>query len=123
VKPVRIWLIGAGTVGTWLLDVLDSQAERLASRSGLRPTVVGLATARGGFAYHGRGLDLPSVSAAASAGRSIADLRGVDRWPSAIEGLRATEADLLVEVSASPSTGGQAGVTHMRERRTSSFPG
>jgi homoserine dehydrogenase len=39
----------------------------------------------------------------------------VGRWPSTIEGLRATEADLLVEVSASPAADGEPGVTHMRE--------
>ena len=122
VKPLRIWLIGVGTVGTWLLGVLDSQAQRLASRYGVRLTIVGLATARGGFAYHGRGLDLASVLAATSAGRSIADLRGVDRWPSAIEGLRATDADLLVEVSASRSADGEPGVAHMREALQRAIP-
>jgi homoserine dehydrogenase len=65
---------------------------------------------------------MASVLAAASAGRSIADLREVDRWPSAIEGLRATEADLLVEVSASPSTGGEPGVAHMREALQRAIP-
>jgi homoserine dehydrogenase len=121
VKPLRIWLIGAGAVGTWLLRVLDSQAQRLASRYGVRLTIVGVATARGGFAYHGPGLDPASVLAAASAGRSIADLRGVERWPSALEGLRATEADLLVEVSASPATG-EPGVAHMREALRRAIP-
>lgn len=122
VQPLRIWLIGAGTVGTWLLGALDSQAQRLASRYGVRLTIVGLATARGGFAYHGPGLDPASVLAAVSAGRSIADLRGVERWPSAIAGLRATEADLLVEVSASPATSGEPGVTHMREALQRAIP-
>jgi homoserine dehydrogenase len=122
VRPVRIWLIGAGTVGTWLLGVLDSQAERLASRYGVHLTVVGLATAREGFAYDGSGLDLASVLAATPAGRSIADLRGVDRWPSAIEGIRATEADLLVEVSASPPADGEPGAAHMREALRREIP-
>jgi homoserine dehydrogenase len=39
----------------------------------------------------------------------------VRRWPSAIEGLRATEADLLVEVTASPSVDGEPGGAHIRE--------
>jgi homoserine dehydrogenase len=122
VKPRRIWLIGAGTVGTWLLGALDSRAERLASRYGVRLTVVGLATARDGFVYDGSGLDLASLLAADPAGRSIADLRGVDRWPSALEGLRATEADLLVEVSASPAADGEPGVAHMREALRRGIP-
>jgi homoserine dehydrogenase len=36
-------------------------------------------------------------------------------WPSAIEGLRATEADLLAEVTASPQGDGEPGLTHIRE--------
>ena len=49
VKPLRIWLVGTGTVGTWLAGVLSSQRERLAARYGLDATVVGVASARGGF--------------------------------------------------------------------------
>ena len=48
-KPLRIWLVGTGTVGTWLAGVLSSQRERLAARYGLDATVVGVASARGGF--------------------------------------------------------------------------
>jgi len=105
VKPLRIWLVGTGTVGTWLAGVLGSQRERLAARYGLDAAIVGAASARGGFVYDANGLD-PASLADAAGGRS--------HWPSTIEGLRATEADLLVEVSASPADG-EPGVTHMRE--------
>ncbi len=114
-KPLRIWLVGFGTVGQWLVRVLGSQGERLGDRYGIAVTVVGLANARDGFIYDGSGLDLPSVLASASDGRSIAEQPGVRCWPSAIEGLRATEADLLVEVTASPHTDGEPGLAHMRE--------
>jgi homoserine dehydrogenase len=115
VKPLRIWLVGFGMVGQWLVRALDSQAERLARRYGIGVTLVGLANARDGFIYDGNGLDLPSLVALASRGQSIAEQPGVRCWPSAIEGLRATEADLLVEVTASPSTDGEPGLAHMRE--------
>jgi homoserine dehydrogenase len=115
VKPLRIWLVGFGMVGQWLVRALDSQAERLAGRYGIGVTLVGLANARDGFIYDEAGIDLPSVLALASRGGSIAEQPGVRSWPSAIEGLRATEADLLVEVTASPSTDGEPGLAHMRE--------
>jgi homoserine dehydrogenase len=115
VKPLRIWLVGFGTVGQWLVRALDAQADRLAGRYGVAVTVVGLANARDGFIYHGDGLDPASVLALASGGRSLAEQPGVRWWPSAIEGLRATEADALVEVTASTSTDGEPGLTHMRE--------
>ena len=53
--------------------------------------------------------------AAAAGGRPITGQPGARVWPSAIEGLRATEADLLVEVTASPPADGEPGLTHMRE--------
>ena len=114
-RPLRIWLVGFGTVGRWVVRALDSQRERLAGRYGIGVTVVGLASARDGFVYAGDGLDLRSVLGLASEGRSIAAQRGVHCWPTAIEGLRATEADLLVEVTASPSADGEPGVAHIRE--------
>jgi homoserine dehydrogenase len=127
VKPLRIWLVGTGTVGTWVAGALGSQRERLASRYGLDVMVVGAASARGGFVYDAGGLDLAVLATGAHGGRPAAggpspgegpppaEGRGVGRWPSTIEGLRATEADLLVEVSASPAADGEPGATHMRE--------
>jgi len=114
VSPLRVWLIGFGTVGRWVAGVLDEQADRLTSRYGCELTVVGIANARDGFVYDGHGLDLGSVLAAAESGRPITEQRGARAWPSAIEGLRATEADLLVEVTASPPDG-EPGLTHMLE--------
>jgi homoserine dehydrogenase len=78
-------------------------------------SVVGIANARDGFVYDERGLDLGSVLAAAESGRPITEQRGARAWPGAIGGLRATEADLLVEVTASPPAVGEPGLTHMRE--------
>jgi homoserine dehydrogenase len=122
VKPLRIWLVGFGTVGQWLARALDGQAERLGVRYGIGVTVVGLANARDGFIYDGNGLDLRSVLRLASAGRSIAAQPDMRCWPSTIEGLRATEADLLVEVTASRSTDGEPGLTHMREALKRGIP-
>jgi homoserine dehydrogenase len=115
VKPQRIWLIGLGTVGQWIVRALDTHEQRLASRYGVGFTVVGIATARDGFVYDGDGLDLTTVLGLASRGGSIIEQPGVRYWPNAIDGLRATEADLLVEVTASPSTDGEPGFAHMRE--------
>jgi homoserine dehydrogenase len=120
--PLRIWLVGFGTVGQWLVRALDSQAERLAVRYGIAVRVVGIATARAGFAYDCNGLHLPSLLGRGSEGGSIADLPGVGRWPSTIEGLRATEADLLVEVAASRSSDGEPGAAHMREALQRGIP-
>src|SRR5262249_47484940 len=122
VSPLRIWLVGFGMVGRWLAGALDAQAGWLASRYGLAVSVVGIANARDGFVYDANGLDLGSVLGAAAAGRPVTGRRGARVWPIAIDGLRATEADLLVEATASPQVDGEPGLSHMREALRRGIP-
>jgi homoserine dehydrogenase len=112
---MRISLVGFGTVGRWLAAALHSQAERLTARYGVEATIVGVANARDGFVHDPDGLDAGALLGLADEGRSIAEHPGAGHWPTALEGLRATEADLLVEVTASPAVDGEPGVAHMRE--------
>ncbi len=106
---MRVWVVGLGTVGSWLLRALDSQRRRLEQRYGCTFTVVGAASAREGFVHADDGLDVPALLDG-----SIAELPGVTHWPRATDGLRATEADVLVEVTGSPEDG-EPGYAHMRE--------
>jgi homoserine dehydrogenase len=119
---LRAWLVGFGTVGRWVAGALYAQADQLVSRYGREVTVVGIGSARDGFVYHSDGLDLGSVLAAAAGGRPITGQPGARVWPTAIEGLRATEADLLVEVTGSPPASGEPGLTHMREALRRGIP-
>jgi homoserine dehydrogenase len=115
VRKVRIWVVGFGTVGGWLLRALDMHADRLAARYGIGVTVVGLANARDGFIYDPAGLDLGALAGLASGRAPITRLDGTRHWPTALEGLRVTEADILVEVTASPGADGEPGFSHLRE--------
>jgi len=112
---MRIALVGFGTVGRWLAQALDSSAERLLARYGVRFTVIALANARDGFVHVADGIDLGGALSLAAAGRPLTGLAGAEHWPTAIEGLRATRPDLLVEVTASPAADGEPGLSHMRE--------
>jgi homoserine dehydrogenase len=118
VKQVRVWVVGFGTVGGWLLRTLHSRADRLAERHGVAFAVVGLANRRDGFVYHEEGLDIPSLLG----GVPLSEHPEVRHWPSALEGLRATDADVLVEVTASPSDDGEPGLSHMREALGRAIP-
>ncbi len=112
---MRIWVVGLGTVGRWLLRTLDSQREQLERRYGLAPVVVGVANARHGFIHRPDGLDLPTILALAEDGRPLTEHPGVSHWRDALAGLQETEADVLVEVTQSPPTDGEPGYAHMRE--------
>lgn len=121
-RPLRVWLVGFGMVGRWLVRTLDSDAARLRARYGLEPAVVGVAAARGGFVYDEAGVDLKSLAALAAAGGSLGELAAARRLPTALDGLRATEADVLVEVTASPSEAGEPGRSHMLEALRRGIP-
>jgi homoserine dehydrogenase len=121
-KDVRVWIVGLGTVGQWLLRALHEHAARLEGRYGFVPTVVGVASARHGFVHDADGLDLRILLEHVSSGRPLSELPGVRHWRSAVEGLGATDADVLVEVTASPAESGEPGVTHMREALRRGIP-
>ena len=76
-KPLRVWLVGFGTVGRWVMRALDSERERLAGNYGVELTVVGLANARDGFIYAGNGLDLPFALFAATPKLQAAQLENL----------------------------------------------
>jgi homoserine dehydrogenase len=120
--PLRIWLVGFGVVGRWVARALEAQSDLLGARYGRKLIVAGIGNARDGFVYHPDGLDLAAVLAAAAAGQPITGQPGARVWGSAIEGLRATEADLLVEVTASPPADGEPGLAHMREALQRGIP-
>jgi homoserine dehydrogenase len=86
----RIWIVGRGTVGRWVADAItDNRA--LEERYGVAFEIVGSATRRGGFTEPG--------------GR---------QWADPLEGMRATEADVLVQTMASPQSG-EPGAGYIRE--------
>jgi homoserine dehydrogenase len=122
VKDVRVWIVGLGTVGQWLLRALDEHAATLEGRYGFAPKIVGVANARHGFVHDVEGLDPVIVLEQVSNGRPLGELPGVRHWDDAVEGLRATEADVLVEVTASPAESGEPGITHMREALRRGIP-
>jgi homoserine dehydrogenase len=122
VKDVRIWIVGLGTVGQWLLRALHEHAARLEGRYGFVPRIVGVANARHGFVYDADGLDPMIVLEHVSGGRPLGELPGVQHWHDVVEGLSATEADALVEVTASPAESGGPGFVHMREALQRGIP-
>jgi homoserine dehydrogenase len=114
-RRVRIWVVGLGTVGQWLLRAIDANERGLAERHGVAFDVVAIANRREGIVFREEGLDIRAALEGAARGDALTQLAHTARWTDALEGMRATEADVLVEVSASPAADGEPGIAHMRE--------
>jgi len=100
----------------WLLRSLEVHSQRLRGRYGVTVRVVGVANAHEGFAYRERGWSCLAgrrVDRRAGRRRALAD---------SARGLRATEADVLVEVTGSRSSDGEPGLSHMREALERAIP-
>ena len=111
--PIRVAMVGFGTVGRWLARAAAARSPTLAERYGLSISFVGIGTERHGYVHAPDGLDL-GAALAAPRDRPLGEL-GDTHWPTAAEGLRATEADVVVEVTGSRGADGEPGLTHIRE--------
>jgi homoserine dehydrogenase len=114
--------VGFGTVGQWLIRALNDHAERLQQRYGLSFEVVGIANRRDGFVYRENGIDIQSALELVAAGDSLRRLPDVSHSDTALEGMRATDADVLVEVGASPPSNGESGRSHLEEALKRGIP-
>jgi homoserine dehydrogenase len=112
---VRVSIVGLGTVGGWVLRALERQGTRLRDEHGVEFSVVALATRSDGFVHRAEGIDPAEALAARGSGASLETLAGVSVWPDALAGLKATETDVLVEVSQSPPSDGEPGISHLQE--------
>lgn len=111
---LRTILTGVGNIGRTFLEVVEARRERLRSRYGLTLVPVGLADASG-TAADPSGLDVGAAVALKRQRRSVAALPGVGRpGQTALELLRTTEADLLIEATPTDPAGGQPGLDLVR---------
>jgi homoserine dehydrogenase len=110
VRKVRLLLIGAGNVGRRFLDLLVRKDGTLRDRLGLELIVVGVAD-RSGAATSAEGLVPEQIMALKRAGQGVA---GYPTWGRpgllALEMVRSTDADLLLEASPANMKDGQPGL-------------
>ena len=78
-------------------------------------SLVGVANARHGFVYRQDGLHIPSLLELAAKKGPLTDHPGITRWDSALEGLQASSADILVEVTPTNLRDAEPGMSHIRE--------
>ncbi|MGQ9458172.1 MAG: homoserine dehydrogenase [Anaerolineae bacterium] len=114
VRTVDALLIGLGNLGRRLLQILDRKEDDLARTYGLRVRVVGVAD-RGGAAVRPEGLPLPHIVAWKGSGRSVGEMPEFGRpGMAALDLVRTTQADLLMEASPVNLRDGEPGLSCIR---------
>ncbi len=96
---MNLVLIGFGSVGQGLVEILRDKADDLQTRYGFTPLVVGVATRSRGTLYRPDGLNLDALLAAIQAGHLNAypDTPGLERDWDALRLIRDSNADVMVE--------------------------
>jgi homoserine dehydrogenase len=112
---MRLILIGFGNVGQGLAQILHDKSEDLKTRHGFEAQIVGVATGSRGIIAHHAGLAIPDLLDAISTGSfdhyPYSD--GLRRYDDAMQMIRETQADVLVEASPTNLNTAQPALSHM----------
>jgi homoserine dehydrogenase len=113
-KQLRLSLVGFGVVGQGFAELLTTKHTYLKQHYGVDITLVGVANARHGFIYRQEGLHIPTLLELTAKHRPLTDYPGITHWDSALDGLQATNADILVEVTPTNLRDAEPGMSHIR---------
>jgi homoserine dehydrogenase len=109
---MRILLIGFGTVGQGLAELLLEKQEDLAESLGFEQTVTGICDALKGSCYVPGGIDLAAALETLERGGSLADMEGGCDWE-ALEMIERAEADTVVELTYTDIETGEPASSHV----------
>ena len=113
-KQLRLSIVGFGVVGQGLAELLHTKKDLLEQQYDLSVTLVGAANARHGFIYKEDGLDIPLLLELAAAQQPITLHPNIQHWAHALEGLQATQADMLAEATGTNLQDAEPGMSHIR---------
>jgi homoserine dehydrogenase len=113
-KHLRLSIIGFGTVGQGLAELLATKRALLEEDYGLAVTLVSVANARHGFIYRDEGLDIPTLLELAAKRRPLSEHAGTRHWANALDGLQATGGDVLAEATGTNLRDAEPGISHIR---------
>jgi homoserine dehydrogenase len=111
---LRLSLAGFGTVGQGLAEQLSTKKDLLRQKYDLNISLVSVATARSGFIYRQAGLDIPTLLQLASTRRPLTEHPGITHWQNTLEGLQATDADVLAEATPTNLRDAEPAISHIR---------
>ena len=110
----RLALIGFGTVGQGLAEILHKSAGELKRRYGIEFSVVAVSDLQLGSVYHEEGLDLSRLLELASEGQNIkAYANGIKGWDS-LRIIKESCSDTIVEATYTDIETGEPALSHFR---------
>lgn len=86
-KPLRLALLGFGTVGQWLAEALHTQRAWLQREYGLVVTIISVGTRHHGLIYRSDGLDIPILLDLVATRQPLTAHLKVTHWMNVLEGL------------------------------------
>jgi homoserine dehydrogenase len=113
-RRVRLSIVGFGTVGRWLAAAIDRRRSWLEAECGVDVAIVGIATHRDGFVYREGGFDIAALLDGVATRRPLADTPNAHLWRNALQGLAATESDVLAEASNTNPREPEPALGHIR---------
>lgn len=117
-KQVRLCIIGFGVVGQGLAELLVAKKDLLQHEFNLEVTLVSVANARHGFIYREHGLDIPTLLKLAAERQPLTNHPDIQHWDNALEGLRATDGNVLAEATGTNLHDAEPAISHIRTALT-----
>jgi homoserine dehydrogenase len=114
-KNIRLSLVGFGVVGQGFAELIMTKHDFLKQHYGVDISLVGVANSRHGFVYRQDGLHIPTLLQLATEKTPLTVYPGATYWDNALEGLQASSADILVEVTPTNLRDAEPGMSHIRE--------
>ena len=112
--PLRLALLGFGSVGRRFAELLLGPYGRVLRARGRRAVVTGIATGRHGLAVDGDGLPLKRALALVRGGRSLESLHRGPRLETAADFIRRVPADVLFAITPLDPRRGQPAIRYIR---------
>ncbi len=113
-KTYRLALVGFGNVGQGFAEILSSHGDDLAQRYGVRFQIVAVSDFLKGSVYDSRGFDPSALLAAVREDGNLDRIPAAQRGWNALETIRKSEADVVIELSYTDLETGQPALDHIR---------
>ena len=113
-KHVRLSLVGFGTVGQGFAELILMKQGYLKHHCGVDLSLVGVANAKHGFIYDHNGLSIAAVLQLAKEKKPLTSYAGAEHWENVLDGLQASDVDVIVEVTPTNLRDAEPGMSHIR---------